>query len=299
MEWLNYNHLLYFWTVAREGGIARASAKLRLAPSTISAQVAALERALGEKLFTRAGRGLTLTDAGRSVFGYADQIFNLGRELLATVRGWPATRPLTLVVGISDAVPKLIAYRLLEPALGLKTPVRLVCREDWPERLLAELAIHAVDIVLANVPAGATVKVRTFNHLLGESGMTFFATPRLAAAHARRFPRSLDGAPVLLPRETAPVRAALERWFEDVGVRPRIMGEFDDIALLKVFGQAGVGIFAAPSVIEADVRRQYGVRAIGRAEEVRERFYAIALERKLSHPAVVAILDAARQTLFA
>lgn len=297
MDWLNYHHLLYFWVVAREGGIARAGQELRLAPSTISTQIGRLERALGEKLFARVGRRLVLTDAGRLVAGYADQIFGLGRELVAAVRAAPAAPATTLVVGVSDAVPKLIAYRLLEPALRLKTPVRVVCREDRPERLLAELAMHGVDIVLANVPAGPTIKVRAFNHLLGESGVTFCATPRLAAAHGRRFPRSLDGSPVLLPRETTPVRAALERWFEDVGIRPRIVGEFDDSALMKAFGQSGAGVFPVASAIEAEVCRQYGVRAIGRVEEVRERFYAITLERRLTHPAVVAIREAARETL--
>jgi LysR family transcriptional activator of nhaA len=297
VDWLNYHHLLYFWVVAREGSIARAGQELRLAPSTISAQIGRLEGALGEKLFARVGRRLVLTDAGRLVAGYADQIFGLGRELVAAVRAAPAAPATTLVVGVSDALPKLIAYRLLEPALRLKTPVRVVCREDRPERLLAELAMHAVDIVLANVPAGPTIKVRAFNHLLGESGMSFFAAPRLAAAHGRRFPRSLDGSPVLLPRETTPVRAALERWFEDVGVRPRIVGEFDDSALLKAFGQSGAGVFPVASAIEAEVCRQYGVRAIGRVEEVRERFYAITLERRLTHPAVVAIREAARGTL--
>lgn len=297
MEWLNYHHLLYFWTVAREGSIARAAHQLRLAPSTISTQIATLERTLGERLFARVGRRLVLSDAGRVVFGYADRIFGLGRELVAAVRSRPAGPAATVVVGISDALPKLIAYRLLEPALRIDTPVRLVSREDWPERLLAELAIHAVDIVLANVPAGPTIKVRAFNHLLGESGTTFLAAPRLAAIHHRRFPRSLDGAPILLPRETTPVRAALERWFEDTGVRPRIVGEFDDSALLKVFGQSGAGVFPVPTAIEAEVRRQYGVRVVGRVDEVRERFYAITLERKLTHPAVVAIREAARKTL--
>ncbi len=299
MDWLNYHHLLYFWMVAREGSIARASPFLRLAPSTISTQIGMLERALGEKLFTRVGRRLVLTDAGRLAFGYADRIFGLGRELAAAVRGRPAAPATTLVVGVSDALPKLIAYRLLEPALRLTIPVRVVCREDRPERLLAELAVHAVDIVLANVPAGPTIKVRAFNHLLGESGMIFLATPRLAAVHGRRFPGSLDGAPVLLPRETTPVRPALERWFDDKGLRPRIVGEFDDSALLKVFGQSGAGVFPAPSAIEAEVRRQYGVRVIGRVDEVRERFYAITLERRLTHPAVAAIREAARETLFA
>jgi len=298
VEWLNYHHLFYFWTVAREGSIARASATLRLAQPTISAQVATLERALGEKLFTRTGRRLTLTSTGQMTLRYADQIFTLGREMLATMRTQPSIRPLTLVVGITETMPKLIAYRLLQPALRLGVPVRVVCREDRPERLLAELAVQDLDVVLSDAQAGAAVKIRAFHHSLGECGVSFFAAPRLAATHGRHFPRSLDGAPFLLPRDGSPIRGALERWFADSGLRPRIVGEFDDSALLKVFGQSGVGVFAAPSAIEAQVRQQYGVRVIGRAEEVRERFYAIALDRKLRHPAVVAICAAARDRLF-
>lgn len=298
VEWLNYHHLLYFWTVAREGSIAQASATLRLAQPTISAQIATLERALGEKLFTRTGRRLKLTDTGQMTLRYADQIFTLGRELLATIRTQPSVRPLTLVVGITETMPKLIAYRLLQPALRLGNPVRLVCREDRPERLLAELATQDLDVVLSDTQAGPAIKVRVFHHPLGECGVSFFAAPRLAAAYRRRFPRSLDGAPFLLPRDGSPLRGALERWFADSGLRPRTAGEFDDSALLKVFGQSGVGVFAAPSAIEAQVRRQYGVRVIGRAEELRERFYAIAPDRKLTHPAVVAVCEAARGRLF-
>ncbi len=298
MEWLNYHHLFYFWTVAREGSIASASATLRLAQPTISAQIATLERTLGEKLFTRTGRRLKLTDTGQMTLRYADQIFTLGRDLLATIRTQPSVRPLTLVVGVTETMPKLIAYRLLQPALRLGNPVRLVCREDRPERLLAELATQDLDVVLSDAQASPAIKVRVFHHPLGECGVSFFGTPRVAAAYRQRFPRSLDGAPFLLPRDGSPIRAALERWFGDSGLRPRIVGEFDDSALLKVFGQSGVGIFTAPSAIEAQVRRQYGVRVIGRAQELRERFYAIALDRKLRHPAVVAICDAARGRLF-
>lgn len=298
VEWLNYHHLLYFWTVAREGSIARASATLRLAQPTISAQIATLERALGENLFTRTGRRLKLTDTGQMALRYADQIFTLGQELLTTIRSQPSVRPLTLHVGVSQTVPKLIAYRIVRAALRLRAPVRVVCREERLERLLAELAVQDLDVVLADAPAGPGVKVRVFHHPLGECGVSFFAAPRLAAAYRRRFPRALDGAPFLLPRDGSPLRAALERWLADSGVRPRIVGEFDDSALLKVFGQSGVGVFAAPSAIEAQVRRQYGVRAIGRAEEVRERFYAITLDRKVTHPAVVAICEAARDRLF-
>lgn len=298
VEWLNYHHLLYFWLVAREGGLAPASAKLRLAQSTVSGQIRALEHALGEKLFARNGRRLVLTEVGRIVFRYADEIFSLGRELQDAVKGRPAVRPLSLVVGVADVVPKLVAQRLLEPVLRLSEPVRLVCHEDKPERLLSELAIHNLDIVLADAPAAPSIRVRVFNHLLGECGIVFFATADLATRHRRRFPRSLDGAPLLLPTENTTLRRSLDQWFATQGIRPRVVGEFEDSALLKTFGQIGTGIFAAPSVIATEVQRQYGVRPVGKIDEVREHFYAISVERRLKHPAVLAISDEARQKLF-
>ena len=299
VEWLNYHHLFYFWTVAREGSIARASATLRLAQPTISAQITTLERALGEKLFTRTGRRLTLTSTGQMSLRYADQIFKLGRELLTTIRAQPSVRPLTLVVGITESLSKLIVYRLLQPALRLRGPVRLVCRENRLDRLLAELAVQDLDVIVSDAQAGPAVKIRAFHHFLGECGASFFATPRMAAGYSRRFPRSLDGAPFLLPHDGSPLRGALERWFAASGIRPRIVGEFDDPALLKVFAQSGVGVFAGASAFETQVRRQYGLRVIGRVEEMRERFYAITLDRKLSHPAVVAVCEAARDWLSA
>lgn len=299
VEWLNYHHLFYFWTVAREGSIARASATLQLAQPTISAQIATLERALGEKLFTRTGRRLTLTSTGQMSLRYADQIFTLGQDLLTTIRTQPSVRPLKLVVGITETMPKLIVYRLLQPALRLRVPVRIVCRENRLDRLVADLAVHDLDVILSDAQAGRAVKVRAVHHFLGECGASFFAAPGMAAAYSRRFPRSLDGAPFLLPHDGAPLRGALERWFADSSVRPRIVGEFDDPALLTVFAQAGVGVFAAPSVFEAQVRRQSGLRLVGRVEEMRERFYAITLDRKLTHPAVVAVCEAARDWLSA
>lgn len=298
MDWLNYHHLLYFWVVAREGSIARASQELRLTQPTISAQIQALEETLGEKLFTRAGRSLMLTDMGRTVFRYADEIFSLGRELLDTLKGRPTGRPIRLVVGVADAVPKLIAYRLLEPALQLPEPVRVICREDKPDRLLVGLAVHELDLVLTDAPVGPTVKIRAFNHLLGESGVTLLGIERLAATYRPGFPGSLNGAPFLLPMENTTLRRSLDQWFEAEGIRPVVVGEFEDSALIKAFGQAGTGLFTAPSVIEAEVRQQYGVEVIGRVEAVRERFYAVSVERKLKHPAVVAISEAARQKIF-
>lgn len=298
MEWLNYHHLLYFWAVAREGSVTRASEQLHLAQPTVSGQLKALEEALGEKLFERTGRRLVLTDVGRVVFRYADEIFSLGRELQDTLKGRPTGRPIRFTVGVADAVPKLVAYRLLLPALSLPEPVHVVCRDGKPERLLAELSVHALDLVLSDAPVGAEVKVKAYSHLLGETPVAFFGTEALAAAHHRGFPRSLDGAPVLLPTEGSSLRRSLDQWFDTEGLRPRVAGEIEDRALLKVFGQAGVGLFPAPVAIEAEVRAQFGVKLVGRVDAVKERFYALSAERKLKHPAVVAISRAARRKLF-
>lgn len=298
MEWLNYHHLLYFWVVAREGSITRASDQLSLTQATISAQIKSLEEVLGEKLFSRVGRNLMLTEMGRMVFRYADEIFTLGGELMDALKGRPTGRPVRLVVGVADALPKLIAYRLLKPAFKLFEPIRLVCWEGKHNHLVAQLAVHEIDLVLTDTPIGPTVKVRAFNHLLGESAVTIFGPAPLAAKYRRGFPHSLNGAPFLLPTENTTLRRALDQWFQAEGIRLTVIGEFEDSALLKVFGQGGAGLFAAPSVIEAEVRRQYSVQIVGRVEAVRERFYGISVERKLKNPAVVAISEAARQKLF-
>lgn len=299
MRTLNYQHLLYFWMVTREGGVTRASEKLRLAQPTVSSQVRALEEQLGEKLLRRAGRGVELTEAGRVVFRYADEIFALGRELLDAVHGRPAGRALKLVVGIADVVPKLVAYRLLKPALELAEPVRMTCVEGKPDRLLADLATYAVDLVIADAPVGAASRVRAFNHLLGECGVSFFASPELQRGLARRFPKSLAGAPMFLPAENTVLRTSLERWFDAQAVRPAIAAEFEDSALMKAFGHGGGAVFPGPSVIEKEICAQYDVRVVGRAPAVRERFYAISVERRIQHPAVVAISDSARGKVFA
>jgi len=298
MEWLNYHHLRYFWAVAREGSVTRAAEKLHISQPTVSAQIRELEEALGERLFLRTGRTLALTDVGRTVFRYADEIFGLGRELLDTVKGRPTGRPARLSVGIANVVPKLVAYRLIEPALQLPEPVLMECVEDRPDRLLAELAVHTLDVVLNDAPVGPLVNVRAYSHLLGDCSVTVFGVPALAR-HARRFPASLDGAPFLLPTQNTALRRGLDQWFDEQRIRPQVVGEFEDSALLKVFGQAGRGLFTAPTAIADEVRRQYGVRRIGEIEPVRERFYAISVERRLKHPAVVAISEAARQGLFA
>jgi LysR family transcriptional activator of nhaA len=299
MDWLNYHHLRYFWAVVREGGVTRASEKLHISQPTVSAQLRELEQALGEKLFVKTGRTLQLTEIGRVVFRYADEIFGLGQELLDTVKGRPTGRPPRLRVGIDNVVPKLIAYRLLEPALQLPEPVQIVCHEDKPERLLAELAVHALDIVLTDAPVGPGLRVRAYSHLLGECGVTIFGTEELAGAYRGHFPRGLDGAPFLLPTSGTALRRSLEEWFEAERIRPRVVGEFEDSALLNVFGEAGRGLFAAPRATEGEVRRQQRVHRVGRVDAVRERFYAISVERKLKHPAVVAISEAARAKLFA
>lgn len=298
MRGLNYNHLYYFWRVAREGGVVRAAALLHLTPQTVSGQLRALEQALGGKLFARAGRRLALTDTGRLVLDYADDLFRIGADMKEALEGRAGGRPLAFTVGVVDAVPKMIAYRLLEPALRLGEPVRIVCREGKLEPLLAELAVHKLDIVLADSPLGAGATVRAFSHLLGECGITFFAARKLAASYRKRFPKSLDGAPLLLPATNTAVRGALMQWLDRRDIRPRIAGEFEDSALMKAFGQAGVGVFISPTVIEREIMRQYDVQPVGRTDEVRERFYAISAERKLRHPAVVAVTEAARLELF-
>jgi LysR family transcriptional activator of nhaA len=298
MHWLNYHHLLYFWTVAREGTIARACTLLHLTQPTISGQLRCLEKAVGAKLFDRVGRNLVLSETGRVVYRYADDIFSLGRELQDTLKGRPAGRPLRLLVGTAPALPKTVVYRLLEPALHLPEPVQIVYDEAQPDYLLAQLAINALDVVLSDVPASPLVKVRAFNHLLGECGISFMSTAKLAAACRRNFPRSLDGAPILLPGENSDLRRALDLWFERQGIQPQLRGQFSDSAVLKVFGSAGLGIFVVPTVVEDEVQRQYRVRLVGRVPEIRERFYAISGERRLKHPAVVAITDAARRNLF-
>ena len=299
MEWLNYHHLLYFWTVAREGGISKAAEKLRLSQPTISAQIRLLEESLGQKLFQRQGRSLVMTDVGRVVYRYADEIFGIGRELLETLRGRPAGRPLQLAIGVANAVPKLIAYRLLRPAVENTEPVYVVCREDNAEQLTTELATHALDVVITDTPAPPHLRVKVFNHLLGESDIAFFAPAGLAARLQRRFPHSLTDAPLLLPTANAAMRRGLDAWFEREKLRPRLVGEFEDSALMKVFGQ-GTGVaFPAPAVIADDVRRLYGVREIGRTSAVREQYYAISAERRLKHPGVLAITTAARDEVFA
>lgn len=298
MDWLNYHHLFYFWTVAREGTITKAAQKLHLGQPAISTQLRQLESSLSVKLFQKNGRNLELTETGRLVYRYADEIFSLGRELTDMIKGHPTGKPLRFVVGIVDVVPKLIAKRLLEPALQLPEPLRLICYEDSLERLLGELALHNVDLVLSDTPVTGAMKVRAFNHLLGESTIAVFGTKELARKYRKGFPQSLNEAPFLLQGRASAVRRSLETWLDSHDLHPLIRAEFDDSALLKVFGQAGEGLFAAPFVMKDEICRQHEVELVGEIPAIREHFYAISAERRIKHPAVLAISSAARNDIF-
>jgi LysR family transcriptional activator of nhaA len=296
VEWLNYHHLLYFWTVARTGSIARASEELRLSQPTISNQLKTLESSLGVRLFERQGRRLALTDVGHTAMRYADEIFRTGRELQLALKGLPTGERVRLVAGVADVIPKLVAERLLAPALKVEK-LTLVCREGRVPQLLAALALHELDVVLSDAPATETVKVRAYSHRLGDCGVSFVAAPALAGLR-RRFPASLDQAPFLMPADGTSLRRNLERWLEERALRPAIVGEFDDSALLNAFGSRGLGAFAIPSVIEAEVCDQFDVQPLGRVDELRESYYAITVDRRLRHPAVVAVAEAARDETF-
>jgi len=295
---VNYKHLHYFWVVAKEGGIARASERLHLTPQTISGQLTLLEKYLGISLFSRVGRGLELTETGRFILSYADEIFSLGGELEELIHQLPADLPKLLRVGVVDVVPKSIAHRILAPALKMPEPVRMICKESSLDTLLAELAVHRLDLVLADRPIPSTVSTRGFSHKLGQCGVSFFASKKIAKKLKGDFPQSLDGAPLLLPSSGNYLRSGIDRWLDKCRLYPRVVAEFDDSALMKVFGQEDAGIFIAPSAIEAEVELQYHATCIGRTNEVKERFYAISVERKILHPVVVAIMETARESLF-
>lgn len=297
MEWLNYHHLMYFWVVASEGSVARACEKLHLAQPTISGQIRALEKSLKASLFVRSGRNLVLTETGRTVYQYADEIFSLGRELQDTLHNRPTGRAIRFVVGVADALPKLISHRLLQPALKLPEEIQVTCYDGEPDRLMAQLALHELDLVLSDVPANPRLGVRAYNHLLGECGVMFFGTEELAKRYRKGFPQSLDGAPFLLPAGNVNLRRTLDQWFDQLGIRPQIRGEFADSALLKVFGQFGDGIFAAHDIVVGEVKRMYRVSVVGQDESLRERFYAISVEKRIKHPAVLAITSVARDSL--
>jgi LysR family transcriptional activator of nhaA len=299
MEWLNYHHLLYYWMVVRTGSVAAASTELKLASPTISVQIRRLEEQLGEKLLRRSGRHVVPTEMGQIVYRYADEIFALGRELLDTARGRPTGRPMHIVIGVHDVLPKSIARRLIEPALRLPDPVRITCREGSSEQLLADLSVQRVDVVLADAPISGTVKIRAYNHLLGETGLSFLGVPQLVRKYRPGFPNSLHDAPMLMPTPGTTVRRNLDQWFDTINIRPRVVGEFDDSELRWEFGGTGIGVFSAPLVLETHLMRLYNVQRIGWAPDVLSTFYAISVERKLKNPAAVAICEAARSTLFA
>ncbi len=295
---INYKHLHYFWAVAREGGVARAGERLHLTPQTISGQLSLLEDYLGTPLFTRVGRNLELTENGRLVLSYADEIFSLGGELEEAIHQLPADRPQLFRVGVVDVLPKSIAHRILAPALRMPEPVRMICREASLDTLLAELAMHRLDLVLADRPIPPTVSTRGFSHKLGECTVSFFADGTLHKKLNGDFPRCLDGAPLLLPSSGNRLRSGIDLWLDKHRIHPRLIAEFDDSALMKAFGREGAGLFIAPAAIEAEVELQYQVTAIGRVDEVKEQFYAISVERRVTHPVVSIMLDTARASLF-
>ena len=292
---LNYQHLLYFWSVVRTGSLTRACEELALSAPTISAQLRTLEERLGEKLLAKAGRALVPTEVGRLVYGYADEIFSLGRDLVDALEHRPTRRPLRLAVGIDDVVPKEIAHRLLEPALALKQPVRIVCHEGTLERLVADLAVHELDLVLSDAPITPSLHVRAYSHHLGTCEESWMATPALAKKLRRGFPQSLNGVPVLLPTDDTAIRRALDQWFDNQNVRPVVRGEFEDYALMREFARAGHGFTPVPAVLQEQFRREYGFSAVGRAAGVVAQFFAISVERKIKHPAVAAIVEHARE----
>ena len=298
MRHLNYNHLQYFWTVAREGSVAKAAESLNLTPQTISGQLKLLDESVGQPLFNRVGRRLVPSEMGRVVFDYAEEIFTTGAELANVVRGRQMGGPTSLAVGIVSSLPKLIAERIVAPAMMAEEAVRVRCHEASLEQLLSELAVHRLDIVLSDQPVPDGLNIKAYNHRLGESSMSFFALRSQARRYRGRFPESLGDAPMLLPSPNSALRRRLDDWFETHEIYPRIVGEFDDSALLKAFGEAGVGIFAGPTVIAEEICRMYRMAVIGETDDIKERFYAISPERRLKHASVVMITDTAREDLF-
>ena len=297
---MNYKHLHYFMQVAKSGSVMRASELLHLTPQTISGQIQLLEESLGSPLFAKSGRGLVLTETGLLAQGYAEEIFSLGSELQKAVREQQGDgRMLEFRVGVVDAVSKSIAYRLVEPATLLPEPVRVVCHERKLDILLGDLALHRLDLIISDAPIPSSVSVRAFSHRLGTSGITFFATPALIKSCSRTFPQCLEGAPMLLPGEDSAVGQRLRAWLQASSLHPRVVGEFDDSALAKEFGRRGAGVFIGPTVLAHEIEKQYGVKTLGKTGDVADEFFAISVERRITHPCVVAITHAARNELFA
>ncbi len=299
MEWLNFHHLRYFWTVARKGGVRKAAEELHVSQPSISAQLRLLEESLGEKLFKRSGRNLVLTDMGHLVLTYADEIFSAGRELMSAVKQGPRGRALRLSVGMTDALSKFIGFQILKPAFYFSQPVHVVCRQAEIGPLVNQLQAHRLDLVLADEPASSSLKAKTFNHRLGRSGVTFCAVPEMAKKLRRKFPKSLDQAPALLPSDNMGMREPLEKWFYAKGIRPRIVGEFEDAGLMKVAASAGLGFTMVHSVVDKVALKHFGLRGIASVKECASDFYAITIERRLKHPVVAAITEHAYSELFA
>ncbi len=298
MEWLNYHHLRYFWVVAKEGSLKKAADRLHVSQPSISEQIKELEEALGEALFRRSGRSNVLTDAGQIVLRYAEEIFGLGAELISAVKQRPGVQSLRFYVGVADAIPKLVANDILKPVLAMTQTVHIICREGKMEDLLEQLAAHRLDIVLADEPASSSLKFKAFTHLLGESGVSFCAAPRLAARLRKGFPASLHNAAALLPTENTALRRSLEKWFQHRQIRPRVVAEFEDAALMKVMAADEKGFAPIPTVVAAEAINRYRLQTIGTTQECKEQFYAITAERKIVHPAAVAITQNAQGQLF-
>ena len=297
MEWINYHHLLYFWLVARRGSLTAAAGELRLSPSTVSKQIHQLEASLGHALFVRSGRRLVLTESGQMAFRYAEEIFGLGRELVDTLGDRPVGRPHRVTVGIADVVPKLVAHRVLAPAVAMADAVHLVCREGRPERLLADLALHELDMILTDAPVSPTSKIRAHHHLLGESAIGIFG--RQDSVRRRPgFPACITTEPWLLPTGNTTLRRSLDQWFDSLALRPHVAGEFEDSALMMVFGLQGAGVFPAPMAIAAEILEQPGMKCLGTVPGIHERLYAITVERRIVNPIVVAIFEAARTLVY-
>lgn len=294
----NYNHLLYFWTTVREGGIGRAAAQLHITPQTISGQIKLLERELGGALLQKQGRRAVPTELGRTVFDYADQLFTLGQDLVRVAQGAAPVERRSVTIGVSDVVPNLITWRIVAPLMEGDNPFRVICHTGSLDTLVAELAARKLDLVISPSALPANAGLRAFSHLLGECEVTFFAAPALARRLRKGFPRSLDQAPFLLPTARSPNRRVIDTWFLEQGITPRIAGEFDDSSLVKSFVQGGAGVFAAPAAIDAEIMSQYKVQAIGRHEALKARFYVLSMEQRIRHPAVRAITDGARTNLF-
>lgn len=295
---INYKHLHYFWIVAKEGGIARASERLHITPQTISGQLSLLDDYFGVELFNKVGRNLEITEIGRQVLNYADEIFSLGNELEQMMHQLPSDRAQVFRVGVVDVVPKSIAHRILLPALQMPESVRMVCREADLDTLLAELTLHRLDLVIADCPIPPTVSTRGFSHKLGQCAVSFFATQELKKQLDGDFPHCLNGAPILLPNTGNQLRTGIDQWLNKQHVHPRIVAEFDDSALMKAFGQEGVGVFIAPTAMEEEVMQQYKVCTIGQTSEITEDFYAISVEKRVVNPIVSAVIESANNTLF-